>query len=88
MERKLYGLRSPFEIAARNEKPGRIIGPFSSLMDDAACRSEALTAVGRQLRKRYDPQVSDPMPEGLQRQLQRLAAAERAHAHGRNRSDG
>ena len=64
------------------------MGPFSSLMDDAACRSEALMAVGQQLRKRYDAQMRDPMPEGLQRQLQRLAAAERAHAHGRNRSDG
>ena len=59
-------------------------GGFNSLMDDAACRSEALMAVGQQLRKRYDAQMSEPMPEGLRSQLQRLAAAERARAHRRS----
>lgn len=62
-------------------------GPFNSLMDDAACRSEALMAVGHQLRKRYDSEMSAPMPEQLQWQLQRLAAAERAHARRRDLPD-
>jgi hypothetical protein len=59
-------------------------GPFNSLMDDDACRGEALMAVGRQLRKRYDAEMSEPMPERLQLQLQRLAAAERGGGHRRN----
>ena len=85
MERKLYTSRSPF----KNQQPGRVMraGLFNSLMDDAACRSEALMAVGQQLRKRYDAHLNEPMPQGLQSQLQRLAVAERTRARRRDRSD-
>jgi hypothetical protein len=58
-------------------------GPFASLMDDGACQIEALMAVGRQLRKRYDAEMGET-PQELQIQLQRLAKAEGAR---RNRSD-
>lgn len=59
-------------------------GPFASLMEDGACQVEALMAVGRQLRQRYDAQIGETLPQGLQMQLQRLAAAEGGR---RNRSD-
>jgi hypothetical protein len=60
-------------------------GPFASLMDDGACQIEALMAVGRQLRKRYDAEMGETLPQELQMQLQRLAKAEGGCG---NRSDG
>ena len=40
-------------------------------------------AVGQQLRKRYDAEMGAPLPDQLQMQLQRLAAAERASGRRR-----
>jgi hypothetical protein len=76
--RVAFTLHAPTQLG-RPVRPGS----FKSLMDDAACRIEALNAVGQQLRKRYDAQMSEQMPERLQLQLQRLAAAERARARRR-----
>ena len=75
------------EQGSRNQQSGRVMraGPFASLMDDGACQIEALMAVGRQLRKRYDAEMGDTLPQELQMQLQRLTKVEGAR---RSRSDG
>jgi hypothetical protein len=49
---------------------------FRSLLDDAACRMEMLSAIGQQLRARYSEQEPEPMPERLRSLLERLTTAE------------
>ena len=50
--------------------------PFRVLLDDAACRMEALTAIGQQLREQYSDQLTDPLPDDWQSQLRQLATSE------------
>jgi hypothetical protein len=50
---------------------------FRSLLDDTACRTEALSSIGHKLRQHYADQLSEPLPEHLQTQLRQLATAER-----------
>jgi hypothetical protein len=51
--------------------------PFRTLLDDSACRMEALSSIGQQLRRHYAEQLSAPLPEHLQTQLRQLARVER-----------
>jgi hypothetical protein len=51
--------------------------PFRSLLDETACRMEALSSVGKKLRQHYADQLTEPLPDHLQTQLQQLANAER-----------
>jgi hypothetical protein len=52
------------------------LDPFKVLLDDAACRMEALAAVGRQLREHYAEQMTDPLPDDWQARLRQLATVE------------
>jgi hypothetical protein len=54
--------------------------PFRSLLDDAACRMEAMSSVGQQLRQYYAEQLTAPLPEHLRTLLQQLGTIEqRSH---------
>jgi hypothetical protein len=50
--------------------------PFRVLLDDAACRVEALAAIGHQLREQYAEQLTDPLPDDWQARLRQLATIE------------
>lgn len=55
--------------------------PLKSLMSDAACRSEVLSSVGRQLEQLYSP-VSAPMPERMASLMRQLSG--RSYDSARN----
>jgi hypothetical protein len=54
--------------------------PFRSLLNDAACRMEALSAIGHELRQNYAEQLTGPLPEHLQTLLRQLATVEQRSA--------
>jgi len=46
--------------------------PFRSLLDEAACRREALASIAQGLRSEYAPHLAEPLPEQLKILLRRL----------------
>jgi hypothetical protein len=51
--------------------------PFRPLLDDTACRMEALWSIGEQLRQSYAEELDGPLPEHLQTLVRQLVTAER-----------
>ena len=52
------------------------LDPFRVLLDDGACRTVALAAIGQQLREEYAGQLTDPLPDNWQARLLQLATVE------------